>query len=232
MSKLKAILTFIALFGASITCFAAIASPSDQMADYWTRATQAKDISPMLRIDGIDAKELTRFEHLLGAMANEGPAVVSRAMNRTGDMARTQVVRALAKQTSLTVKTTRKAVGADRSSPGKLEYTLKAGGGDVSLKFFNPKETPEGVTAFVRGRRDLYEQSFLKGGSFARGRIELNMGGHAFRRDGGRLPIDVVKSGVVIPAEMVTGETAKAFDRTVARVLPRRLDHELRRVWL
>ena len=155
---------------------------------------------------------------------------MNRALNRTGDMARTQVIRTLAKQTSLPQKTIRKAVEVKRSSWSELTYTLSAAGGDVALKFFKPRETRRGVTALVRGQRGLYESTFLKGGSFAVGRVALNMGGHVFLRVGNRTDLEKQKSGVVIPAEMVDGATAEAFERTVSEQLPRRLDHEISRL--
>lgn len=41
---------------------------------------------------------------------------------------------------------------------------------------------------------------------------------------------EVVRSGVVIPAEMVRGQSQTAFFRAVDDALPRRLEHELFRV--
>jgi hypothetical protein len=93
-----------------------------------------------------------------------------------------------------------------------------------------PERARKGVTAFVRGKRELYESTFLKGGSFTRGRVVLNMGRHVFLRVGNRTDLEKQKSGVVIPAEMVDGATAEAFDRTVEVQLPRRLDHEISRL--
>ena len=187
--------------------------------------------SVMIGVSDIDVKDLKRFGNMLAALGNDGPKAEMRAINRTGDMARTQVVRALAKQTGLPQKTMRKAVKAKRASVGDLEYSLQATGGDVSLKYFKPRETRKGVTAAVMGQRKLFEGAFLKGGSFATGRVDIGLGGHVFERSGNdRLAIEKLTSGVFIPAEMVRGATADAFERTVAEVLPRRLDHEISRL--
>lgn len=166
---------------------------------------------------------------MLGALGNDAPKVINRALNRTGDMARTRVVRVLAKQTGLPQKTIRKAVKVKRASWSDLEYTLRSSGGDVSLKYFKARETRAGVTAFVRGERQLFESSFMKGGSFSRGRVSLNMGGHVFQRIGSRTELEKLKSGVFIPIEMVEGATADAFEGLVADVLPRRISHEISR---
>lgn len=191
----------------------------------------------MFRVGEVDVKELEQFGNMLGALGQDGPKVITRALNRTGDMARTRVVRELAKQTGLPQKTIRKAVKVQRpvwgSATGKgrdLTYTLSASGGDVSLKYFKARETRRGVTAFVRGERELFEGAFIKGGSFARGRVVAKgLNGHVFQRIGGRTELEKLKSGVFIPIEMVQGATANAFEATVADVLPRRLDHEINR---
>jgi len=185
----------------------------------------------MFEVGDVDVKDLKRFGNMLAALGDDGPKAEMRALNRTGDMARTQVVRTLAKQTGLPQKTMQKAVKAKRASVADLEYKLEAMGGDVSLKYFKPRETRKGVTAAVMGQRQLFEGSFMKGGSFATGRMDLNLSGHVFERSGPkRLGIEKLTSGVFIPAEMVRGATADAFERTVADVLPRRLDHEISRL--
>jgi hypothetical protein len=184
----------------------------------------------MFKVGEVDVRDLERFGNMIGALGQDGPKAVNRALNRTGDMARTRVVRELAKQTGLPQKTIRKAVKVKRSSWQDLEYRLSSSGGDVSLKYFKARETRKGVTAFVRGERELFEGAFTKGGSFARGRVALNMGGHVFQRIGGRTELEKLKSGVFIPIEMVEGATAAAFEDVVADVLPRRLDHEINRI--
>ncbi|PID95779.1 MAG: hypothetical protein CSA85_00470 [Alphaproteobacteria bacterium] len=188
----------------------------------------------MFSVGEVDVKGLQRFENLLGALGADAPKAVSRAVNHTGDKAKTQVIRTLAKQTSLPQKIVRKTINASpltqRASKNDLSYVIAAAGADISLKYFRARETRKGVTAFVRGKRKLYESSFLRGGSFTHGRVTLNMGGHVFLRVGGRMDLEKQKSDVVIPKEMVDGATRDAFERTVSEQLPRRLDHEIGRI--
>lgn len=185
----------------------------------------------MFTVGGIDVKDLHQFENMLGALSSKAPVAVNRALNRTGDMARTQVVRTVAKETSLPQKMVRNIVRRDASNEADLTYTIWGAGGDISLKYFKPRETRKGVSAFVRGRRELYDSTFLRGGSFARGRVELNMGGHVFARLGSsRTPIEKLPSGVVVPSEMVDGASVEAFERVVSTHLPRRLNHEISRL--
>lgn len=177
-------------------------------------------------------EELQRFENVLGALGSDGPKAIGRAMNRAGDMARTQVVRTLAKQSGLQQKLIRRAVKAKRASWSDLEYRLTSAGGDVSLKYFKKRETQAGVVAQLGASRgaELFESSFFRGGLFPSGRVDLRMNGHVFVRRGSRTDLGKLRSGVVIPIEMVSGETAKAFETSAADNLPRRLDHEFGRL--
>ncbi len=184
----------------------------------------------MLRIADMDVSGLAEYAERLSLAGDKASLVLARAINHTGPKARTQVIRALAKQTSLPQKTIRAAVRQTKASTSTLVYRLDAAGGDVALKFFKPRETRQGVSAFVRGQRQLFDRTFLKGGSFASGRVPLKMGGQVFLRIGRRTDLERQTSGVVIPAEMVDGASAKAFEETVEGALPGRIEHELARL--
>ena len=160
----------------------------------------------------------------------KGPIAIARAINHTGDKAKTQMVRALVPQTGLKRKTIVKALKRSGASAGALVYVIKSRGGNISLKYFGARETKKGVTAAPWGKRKIYPMAFVKGGH-APNRVALRMGGHVFARTGkSRTPIVKVKSGVFIPAEMVKGATKEAFERTVASELPKRINHELSRI--
>ena len=75
----------------------------------------------MFTVSGVDMRDIERFENMLGALGNEAPKAVSRALARTGDMARTQVVRTLAKQTGLQQKIIRRVVKTKRPAQGHPE---------------------------------------------------------------------------------------------------------------
>ncbi|WP_286182992.1 phage tail protein [Labrenzia sp. R4_1] len=155
--------------------------------------------------------------------------VGSRALNRAGSQGRTQAGRALAKQTGLKARTIRQAMKPIRASAFNLEYQIKAFGGDVALKHFAARETRRGVSAAPFGRRQVFAGTFMKGGRFP-SRVDLGLGGQVFTRVGSsKFPIEKQRSGVVIPAEMIKGESAKAWQSTVGKVLPRRVVHEIKR---
>lgn len=187
----------------------------------------------MFSVGEVNVEGLAQFENMLGALGAEAPKAVNRALNRTGDMARTQVIKTLAVQTGLPQKTIRRAVKVKRSSWRDLKYRLISSGGNVSLKFFKKRETSDGVEAYLgaaRGKELFLGDTFFKGGAFPRRRVKIrSMGGHVFGRVGGRTQLEKVKSGVFIPAEMVDGASALAFEDAVDKNLSRRLDHEISR---
>ncbi|WP_202048111.1 phage tail protein [Agrobacterium vitis] len=191
-----------------------------------------------------DVSGVKRLENAMGRL--DGPQkriVLQRAVNHTGDKALTQVSRTLAKQTGLPYGVIKKALkvrkatgtGISRETgeivsftDASFNYTITARGGDIALKYFKARETKAGVTAAPFGKRTLFAGAFMKGGRFP-GRVNApSLHGHVFRRAGkGRNPIELQNSGVVIPAEMVSGASAKVFTETVETSLPTRVMHEI-----
>ena len=175
---------------------------------------------------------LARFGNQLGALGEGGTKIAfARAVNHTGDKARTQVRRALTKQTGLRRDVIVRAVKTLRANPAAMRYEMKTQGGDIALKYFRPVEFRRGVRARPFGRATLFAGKFTRGGLFPN-RTALRMGGHVFENVeaptwGGRLA--VVDSGVVIPEQMVTGETAAAWRRVIGAQLLPRLEHEVSR---
>lgn len=182
----------------------------------------------------VDASALERLGNMIGAAGKMAPVGIARALNHTGDKARTQMVRTLTDQTGLKRKVIVKALQVNRAAQGGgaggLVYTIRSRGGNIRLKYFGARETRAGVSAAPWGARRVYLGTFIKGGRFPN-RVSLSMGGHVFRRTGlSRLPIEGGRSGLYIPKEMVTGATAGAFFQVVQRDLPPRLVHELARI--
>lgn len=160
------------------------------------------------------------------------PAAVARALNRTQDGAKTQMVRALTVQTGLKRKTIVAALrSSKKASAGSLFAVLGTHGGDIRLKFFGPKETTGGVSAAPWGNRRVFARTFIHGGRFPnRKGGPFNQNGHVYVRSGkGRWPLKVARSGLFIPKEMVTGRSEDAFLAAVASILPKRLEHEIGR---
>lgn len=160
-------------------------------------------------------------------------AATARALNRSSDMARTQMVRSLTVQTGLKRKVIVAALkSSKRAAAGSLFAVISSHGGDVRLKSFGPKETAGGVSASPWGQRRVYAKTFIRGGTFPnRHGGPFGGNGHVYVRSGrGRFPLKAARSGLYIPVEMITGRTEETFFAAVNSVLPARLDHELSRL--
>ena len=115
----------------------------------------------------VNAEQLARMANVIGALGKSAPAAIARAVNHTGDKARTQMIRTLTDQTGLQRKVIVKALRVTRASgKGSLEYRIDSAGGNVSLKYFGARETRAGVSAAPWGARRVYAGTFMKGGRF------------------------------------------------------------------
>lgn len=178
----------------------------------------------------IDAKDLERLSNRLQGM--NAPLIIGRALNHTGDKAKTQVIKALTAQTGLKRKIIAKAVKVKRASytlaGGGAAYTLTTRGGDISLKYFDAKETRAGVSAAPGGRRITFAGAFIRGGKPGQRVWIQKLGGHVFKRAGGhRLKIIKQVSDISIPDQMTKGATLQAFNRVASQDLSDRIEHEI-----
>lgn len=186
----------------------------------------------VITADGI----LQRFSNHLGALGDKAPLAMQRAIAHTGDRARTQVVRALTKQTGLPREVIVRAVRVTRPSFANLAYVMTAAGGNIKLKHFKARETRRGVSAAPFGKRMVFDGTFMKAGWVWGNRIvKPNWNGHVFRRTGGVTKnkmdeFEVVRSGVYIPNELVRGATEQAWRSIVDNRLEPRLRHEIGRL--
>lgn len=178
----------------------------------------------------VDASSIARLGNMIAAAGKQSPHAIRRAVNHTGDKARTQMRKVLVNQTGLKRKTINKAVTSTRANFGGASYVIKSKGGNIRLMFFKARETRKGVSAAPWNRRRVYAGSFMKGGRFPK-RVSLNIGGAVLKRAGkARYPLSTMRSGLYIPEEMIKGQSQAAFYSTAERELPPRLLHELMRV--
>ncbi|WP_319498066.1 hypothetical protein [uncultured Cohaesibacter sp.] len=184
-----------------------------------------------------DPSAIRKYQGIIGALSEgEAKRVGVRAVNHAGAKTKTQVVRALTKQTGLKRPLIVKAVRARKANYGDIAYSMRTRGGDVSLKYFKPKEVRGGLTASPFGKRKMFDNHFMTSGLPGRRFSVLRLNGQVFEANTatsswGR-PMSKADSGVVIPAEMVKGATADAFHRTSGPALEARLEHELSRALL
>lgn len=185
-----------------------------------------------LKTDGV----IDSYRHQLRQLGNQAPLALQRALNHSGDKARTQVVRTVTKESGLRRDVIARAVKVTRPTRGQLVYVLDARGGDIRVKFFKPRETRKGVSAAPWGKRQVFDGAFMKAGWVWGRRIDKpNWNGQVFRRTGritknGMDQFEVVRSGVTIPGAMVMGTTEKAWRAVVDRDLADRIGHEIKRL--
>ncbi len=180
---------------------------------------------------------MARYANQMGALgAGQAQAALARALRHTGAKARTRVIRALTAQTGLKRATIVKAVREMRGDAAALEFVLRTQGGNVRLHHFKARETRKGVSAAPWGQRQVYPGTFMKAGWWHSRRVgKPNWNGQVFARAGGmtktgRDKFEVQRSGLYIPTEMLTGETAQAFQDLIRSDLMPRVGHELGRM--
>lgn len=174
---------------------------------------------------------LARYGNQMGALGTgQAERALARALAHTGRKAKTQVVRALTAQTGLKRKVIVKAVRESRIGSPALTYELSSRGGNIRLKYFKARETRRGASAAPWNRRRVYQGTFQRAGWWKTGRVvKPNWNGQVFRRAAGG-GFRVVRSGLYIPDEMVTGATADAWRRLLNTDLVPRVGHELARM--
>lgn len=142
------------------------------------------------------------------------------AVNDTGDRARTQVVRSLAKQMGLPYGTVREKLRTRVANKSALLYQLETTGGFMSLRSFDPQERKRGVSARPWGTRRVFRSTF----------IVRSLGGQVFRRTtSARFPIQKLW-GPAMPVEMLRDNVPKDWETAVQVHLPARLAHHLNRL--
>ena len=166
---------------------------------------------------GVDTADFQQLAATLARVGRDMAPALKRAINHTGDKARTQVVRTLAKQTGIKYGKVRQVLRTVRAGNASLTYRIAARGGFTSLKEFSARQVGGGVSAAPWGKRRVFPRAF----------ISPSLGGHVFVRVGKqRFPLHKL-FGPALPPEMVKAETKQAFEQTVASELPARVAFEV-----
>ena len=158
---------------------------------------------------------LNQFARISGALANSSRPMLAAALNRAaGQLVRANTIAAETAQTGLSKSTIKRAQKEELATAGSLTYLIRTHGGNISLKYFHPKETGGGVTASPWGSQRYFARAFLMGGRLGARKPLPKLNGHVFMREGRKqLGINKVKSGLFIPTELLRGQTRASFDR-------------------
>ena len=185
----------------------------------------------MRLVAALQDRALGDYAKRLERMGAQGAVVLSKALNAAAGELRTITVDAETKQTGLDRKTIDKAQKASPSTPSSLSYRIRSQGGDIRLKYFGPQETTGGVVAHPLGEAKVFAHAFTMGGRFPNRVAIGKLNGQVIERIGVRgrdKPWSrTVRSGVVIPKEMVTGKTAAAFEAGVATIVVKQVVSKL-----
>jgi hypothetical protein len=170
----------------------------------------------------IEARDriIWRFGNQLATLG-DGMArtVMMRALNHESDKGRTQVKRALVRQTGIKYSQINKAVETIRATPASLEYVLKATGDETNLNLFNARQGKRGVSAAPWGKRQVFKHSFTVPAYGNRVYV---------RTSDERGPLKPLY-GPNFARELVKDETAATFRKGTAGIADR-VAHEIARV--
>jgi hypothetical protein len=165
----------------------------------------------------IDARQIGAIGDRFAKAKAKMPAALAHAVSSVGPIAMGAMKRELPAQTGLQRKTIDKALkGTTRGAT----YVIRSKGGNIRLKYFRAHETADGVSAAPWNDRQVFPGTFIMAGWWPN-RTKPVARGQVLRRKGkSKYPTELVRSGLYIAEEMVTGPSAAAFYNTVAIMLP------------
>lgn len=179
----------------------------------------------------IDVKELEDAAARYKQLGPQFPAVMTRTLNWVGARANTQVRRALSQQMGAPQKEIGPMLQTFPANYGRMDYIIQGGGRPLSLRAFGATQRAKGVSARPWGVRRLFRGTF----------IVASLGGSVYKRTGefrtatkgkkkGQRVEGIEKLwGPAVPTEMVKGITRVAFEQTVKKHYPARIEHEVAR---
>lgn len=186
-----------------------------------------------IRVTGVD-----ELERKLGNLKSKAPQVLSRAINRAAEKARTETKREVADKYFISQGDVLKTVTLSKASTAKLSAELKSRGGPIALSKF--KVSPNrGVRRTKRG----YSPSVYKAGVEKAGGMKplsgspkafmATMGsGHSGvmnRKSARRLPLKQLY-GPAVPSMIKNEEVISTIKEAAADMLERRIDAEVNNI--
>lgn len=181
----------------------------------------------------IDARELIAASERYKQLGPQYRGVLVRTTNWVGARARTQVTKTLAEAMGLSQKDLRNFLQTYTANAGEIVYTIRGTGRPISLRAFGAVKRNKGVSARPWGERRLFRGTF----------IVASLGGSVYVRTGtfsratkgrykGKMREDIKKLwGPAVPREMAQLVTVRAFNDTVQKQFPQRLEHEVTRAF-
>lgn len=174
------------------------------------------------------------IEHLDEVAAGAFKTKLADELEKLGEKLHVSLIEPLMLQTGLHGSTIPRALHDQFNAEG-LIYTIVTRGGNISMKYFHPKEGNGGVTAYPRDVKTFTAGGFMTSGRAPSRFMTNKLGGQVYepnsgskvyndkkvngrgqsRRGSWYRPIKQVKSGVFIPEEMIRGTARTAFENLV-----------------
>lgn len=164
---------------------------------------------------------LNRYGNQMAALGErDARKALSRALNHEGNKGRTQVKRALVRQTGIKYGQINRAVTTIPSTVSTLTYIIRGAGNETNIALFGARQGKRGVSAAPWNTRRVFRSTFMVG----------RFGGNVFKRTSRkRFPIKGVY-GPNIGRELVKDEARALFETTVAQNIANRVGHEIGRL--
>jgi hypothetical protein len=170
----------------------------------------------------IDSSQLQNLVRELARMQKKIPMAIARGLNEGGDKVRTQVQRALQRQTSLVrYASVTQRVRTIRAFEGSPSYTIVVNGKPTKPPEFKTRVTSGpggGVTIVMWGRAHKFPRSFQ----------QKYAGGLRMRLGAPRFPVRSF-DGPNLAKEAVKDDSAKAFFDTAASAVVPAVEKQLAR---
>lgn len=195
--------------------------------------------TPRLREVEINIAGVEELERKLGNLKSKAPQVLSRAINRAAEKARTETKREAAARYFVSQGNVLKTITLSKASTAKLSAEMKSKGSQIALSKF--KVSPKrGVKRTSKGgySPSVYKVAVKKEGGMKtlhvdpKSFIATMKSGHVgvMRRDGSeRMPITQLY-GPAVPSMIKNEEVIGRIKEAAADMLERRIDAEVNNI--
>lgn len=170
----------------------------------------------------VDASELAGVRDAWRRAGKQMPLAMSRALNKVGPLAMTQVRRRVAKEMGVKYSAVMTGIQGYKAAPQRLEYDVTGRGSYMTLRQFDPYPLARrrGVSARPWGTRQWFRGAF----------IIPSLNNQVFKRTGKARGDIKVLYGPAIPREMLRGEVPGIFQAKAATEMLPKLNHEIMRL--
>ncbi len=182
--------------------------------------------------------EMQGLDNLIKAAGPSANVGLARGLNRTGKPVQTRYLREVRKILGIrkhplanhsAVTLLKRNTSTVQAKPWNLKFSLAGWGKGLNLIYYQPKETPEGLSVMWLGARKIVPRSFMHGGRFPKRKGGLaKLTGRAFLRTGsGKRAITSNVKGPGVAEGMVAPSSIATWEAEAQARLPANMAREL-----